>query len=294
MRAGTASNVRAEELETLPTVSRSLADFARLNPNFVTTSQGSGRRPSCQSPAATIAITTSRSTVRSTTTCSRFPRQALQAAPQRRSRSASMPSRSSNSSSRRTTCGRAASRGAASTRSPVAARTSCTRTAYYFGRDDSLVGKISDGGIRIPLGPFSDKQVRRKRERKNSRRTRRSSSATSILADATPRLDSRSEARVRIGGIEPRRSDFVDILKNRYGYDPGAGGDALARIRAYDGQQQSVRQNRLQPEQQASPDCSTQLHRCSQRHRAFRRTSCTTSQTTSIGSATIRIRRCRN
>lgn len=30
VRAGTASNVRAEMVETLPTVSRSLADFARL------------------------------------------------------------------------------------------------------------------------------------------------------------------------------------------------------------------------------------------------------------------------
>ncbi len=42
MRAGTASNVSTETIETLPTVSRSLADFARLDPNFVTTSIGQG------------------------------------------------------------------------------------------------------------------------------------------------------------------------------------------------------------------------------------------------------------
>ena len=31
-------------------------------------------------------------------------------------------------------------------------------TAYYFGRDESLVGEISDRGAKIPLGPFADKQ----------------------------------------------------------------------------------------------------------------------------------------
>ncbi len=42
-RAGTASNVSTETIETLPTVARSLADFARLDPNFVTTSNRAGR-----------------------------------------------------------------------------------------------------------------------------------------------------------------------------------------------------------------------------------------------------------
>ena len=43
MRAGTASNVSTETIETLPTVSRSLSDFARLDPNFVDDLHRAGR-----------------------------------------------------------------------------------------------------------------------------------------------------------------------------------------------------------------------------------------------------------
>ena len=74
-----------------------------------------------------------------------------------RSRSASTRSRRFSSSSRRTTCARADSPAAASTRSPRAAPTRSTAPAYYFGRNQDWVGKGADRTRKI-VDASSDKQ----------------------------------------------------------------------------------------------------------------------------------------
>src|SRR5687768_5372668 len=158
MRAGTASNVSTETIETLPTVSRSLADFARLDPNFVTTSIGQG---------ATVISVAGRNNRYNSIQIDGAVNNDLFAISE-----ASAPG------------------GAAETQpisldaieelqlvvSPYDVRqgsftgggiNAVTRsganqlhaTGYYFGRDDGFVGEISDRGVALPLGSFSDKQA---------------------------------------------------------------------------------------------------------------------------------------
>jgi hypothetical protein len=224
-RAGTASNVRSEALETLPTVARSLADFARLDPNFVTTSQGQG---------ATILSVAGRNNRYNNIQIDGAVNNDLFAISE-----ASAPG------------------GAAETQpisldaiqelqlvvSPYDVRqggftggsiNAITRTgtnqlhgtAYYFGRDDGFVGKISDRGSRIPLGPFSDKQAgasvggRIVENRAfffgNVDIGRRDTPAGFSIGDTGQNWAHEAEAQ-----------RFVSILRNKYGYDPGAGGDPL-------------------------------------------------------------------
>ena len=172
--------------------------------------------------ARTTATTTSRSTARSTTTCSAWRDPARPAARPKRSRSASTPSRNCSWSSRPTTCARAASRAAASTPSPRAAPTRFSGTAFYFGRNQSWVG---DGADRsTDLATFKDKQFG-------------GSLGGPIVENKAfffgnvdfGRKDTPSGFSVSGVGpaVRPRRlrcNRFLDILQNRYGYDPGATG----------------------------------------------------------------------
>lgn len=224
-RAGTASNVRTEALEALPTVLRSLADFARLDPNFVTTTTGQGE---------TLLSVAGRNNRYNTIQIDGAVNNDLFAISD-----ASAPG------------------GAAETQpisldaiqelqlvvSPYDVRqggftggsiNAVTKsggnqlhgTAYYFGRDDGFVGKISDRGRRIPLGSFSDKQAGgslggRIVENKafffgNVEIGRRDTPSGFSIGDTGQNWGHQAEAQ-----------RFVDILKNRYGYDPGAGGNPL-------------------------------------------------------------------
>jgi hypothetical protein len=225
MRAGTASNVRTEAIETLPTVSRSLSDFARLDPNFVTTSQGQG---------ATILSVAGRNNRYNNIQIDGAVNNDLFAISE-----ASAPG------------------GAAETQpisldaiqelqlvvSPYDVRqggftggsiNAITKgganqfhaTGYYFGRDDSFVGKISDRGAQIPLGPFSDKQV----GGSISGRIVQNKAFFFANVDVGKRD---TPSGFSIGGTgqnfgrQAEAQRFVSILKSRYGYDPGAGGDPL-------------------------------------------------------------------
>jgi len=228
LRAGTASNVRAEAVETLPTVSRSITDFARLDPNFVTTSQGQG---------ATILSVAGRNNRYNNIQIDGAVNNDLFAISE-----ASAPG------------------GAAETQpisldaiqefqlvvSPYDVRqggftgggiNAITKsgenlfhgTGYYFGRDDGLVGELSDRGRVVPLGGFSDKQ-----------------SGASISG---PMIQNRAFffGNVDIGrrntpsgfsvagtgqawGHQAEAQRFVSILRSRYGYDPGVGEDPLAEF----------------------------------------------------------------
>jgi hypothetical protein len=225
LRAGTASNVRSEVVETLPTVSRSIADFARLDPNFVTTSQGQG---------ATILSVAGRNNRYNNIQIDGAVNNDLFAISE-----ASAPG------------------GAAETQpisldaiqefqlvvSPYDVRqggftgggiNAITKsgenrfhgTGYYFGRDNGFVGQISDAGRVIPLGGFNDKQ-----------------SGASISGplvqnrafffgnvDFGRRLTPSGFSVAGTGQAWGRQAEaqrFVSILQSRYGYDPGVGEDPL-------------------------------------------------------------------
>ena len=119
-KAGTSDNVGTEVIETLPTINRSIRTL-RASPRTSCSTPSTATPPPSRSPDATSATTTSRSTARSTTTCSAsLPPRARREVRPKHSRSASTPSRNCSSSSRRTTCAREVSRVAASTRSRAA------------------------------------------------------------------------------------------------------------------------------------------------------------------------------
>jgi carboxypeptidase family protein len=239
-RAGTASNVRAEAIETLPTVSRSLADFARLDPNFVTTSQGQG---------ATILSVAGRNNRYNNIQIDGAVNNDLFAISE-----ASAPG------------------GAAETQpisldaiqelqlvvSPYDVRqggftggsiNAVTRsgtnqlhgTAYYFGRDDSLVGKISDRGADIPLGPFGDKQSGGSLGGRLVRNKAFFFANFDLGRRETPSGFSVGNTGQN-WGHQAEAQRFVSILRNRYSYDPGVGDDALREfVRATDNNKFFVR-----------------------------------------------------
>ncbi len=223
MRAGTASNVRTEAIETLPTISRSLADFARLDPNFVSTSTGQG---------ATVISVAGRNNRYNSIQIDGAVNNDLFAISD-----ASAPG------------------GAAETQpisldaieelqlvvSPYDVRqgmftgggiNAVTRsgsnrvsgTGYYFGREEALVGEISDRGAVIPLGPFSDQQggfsvggpIVRNRAfffANLDFGRRETPSGFSIIGTG------------QSFGRTAEAQRFVSILQNRYNYNPGAGDD---------------------------------------------------------------------
>lgn len=225
MRAGTASNVRAEAIETLPTVSRSLSDFARLDPNFVTTSTAQGptvlsvagrnnRYNNIQIDGAinndlfAISDASAPGGATETQPISLDAIQELQLVVSPYDvRQGGFTGGSINAITR-------------------SGSNQIHGTAYYFGRDDSMVGKISDRGVTIPLGAFSNKQAGgsiggRIVENKafffsNVEVERRSTPSGFSIGDTGQNWGHQAEAQ-----------RFVDILKSRYGYDPGAGGNPL-------------------------------------------------------------------
>ena len=139
---GPTSNVSQEAIENLPTVGRGLDDFARLNPYFAT--DGHRRDPDATAsrwPAATTATTTSRSTGRSTTTCSALAASGAPGGQADTQPIPSTPSRRCSSWSRPTTCARAASRAAASTPSPAAARNEFSGTGVLVHAQQGLRGR---------------------------------------------------------------------------------------------------------------------------------------------------------
>lgn len=224
-RAGTASNVGTEAIEVLPTVSRSLADFARLDPNFVTTSTGQGqtvlsvagrnnRYNNIQIDGAVnndlfaISDASAPGGAAETQPISLDAIQELQLVVSPYDvRQGGFTGGSIN----------------AVTKSGA---NQLHATAYYFGRDDGLVGKISDRNRQIPLGPFSDKQAgasvsgRIVRNRAfffgNVDIGRRNTPSGFSIGDTGQNWGNQAEAQ-----------RFVDILKTRYGYDPGVGGNPL-------------------------------------------------------------------
>ncbi len=225
MRAGAASNVGSEEIEVLPTVSRSLADFARTDPNFVTTSQGQG---------ATILSVAGRNNRYNNIQIDGAVNNDLFAISE-----ASAPGGAAETQPisldaieelQLVVSAYDVRQGGFTGGSINAITKSGTNqlhaTGYYFGRDDNFVGKISDRGARIPLGPFSDKQAGasiggRIVENKafffgNVDMGRRDTPSGFSIGGTGQDFGHRADAE-----------RFVSILKNRYGYDAGAGGDPL-------------------------------------------------------------------
>lgn len=225
VRAGTASNVRSEAIETLPSVSRSLADFARLDPNFVTTSTGQGqtvlsvagrnnRYNNIQIDGAinndlfAISDSSAPGGAAETQPISLDAIQELQLVVSPYDvRQGGFTGGSINAITK-------------------TGANQLHATGYYFGRDDSLVGTLSDRGARIPLGPFSDKQAGGSVSGRIVENRAFFFGNVDVGRRDTP-------AGFSIGGTgldfgHPAEAQrFINILKTRYGYDPGAGGDAL-------------------------------------------------------------------
>ena len=228
MRAGTASNVSTETIETLPTVSRSLADFARLNPNFVTTSIGQGgtvisvagrnnRYNSIQIDGAVnndlfaISDASAPGGAAETQPISLDAIEELQLVVSPYDvRQGSFTGGGINAVTR-------------------SGSNNFHGTGYYFGRSEALVGSISDRGAEIPLGPFSDQaagfsiggplvQNRAFFFGNFDLGLRDTPSGFSVDGTGQP------------WGHQADAQRFVDILRNRYNYDAGAGGDPLGEF----------------------------------------------------------------
>ena len=224
MHAGTASNVATEAIETLPTVSRSLTDFARLDPNFVTTSIGQG---------ATVISVAGRNNRYNSIQIDGAVNNDLFAISE-----ASAPGGSAETQP----ISLDAIEELQLVVSPYDVRqggftgggiNAVTRsgtngfrgTGYYFGRSETLVGKISDRGVEIPLGPFSDQQAgvsvggpivpNRAFFFANFDLGRRETPSGFSITGTRSELRPTAEAQ-----------RFVNILQARYGYNP-----ALAMIR---------------------------------------------------------------
>jgi outer membrane receptor protein involved in Fe transport len=225
MRAGTASNVQTDAIERLPTVARSLTDFARLDPNFVTTSTGSG---------ATVLSVAGRNNRYNNIQIDGAINNDLFAISD-----ASAP-------------------GGASETQPISldaieelqlvvspydvrqggftggginavTRSGSNRvggTAYYFGRQEALVGKISDRGVEIPLGPFSDQQAGGSFSGPIAQNRAFFFVNYELSRRDTPSGFSIGQTGQNWGHAEDAER-FLAILQNRYGYDPSNGGDPL-------------------------------------------------------------------
>ena len=220
-----------------------------------------------RSPDATTDTTASRSTARSTTTCSACPPPARRPARPNRSRSASTPSRSCSCSSRPTTCGRAVSRAAASTRSPSREPTRCSGTAYYLGRSESFVGDYTDPIHREPVASL--RRVQREARRRKHRRA--DCARTRAFFFGNFEMNRRGvPSGFSVGGSEgvdfgreAEANRILNTLKTKYNYDPG-GLDQFTR--AIDNNKFFVRGD-VNLELEPPLDGASQLHRRDQRHR---------------------------
>jgi hypothetical protein len=219
-RAGTAANVSTETLENLPSVSRTIADFARLSPHFVPTSQGQG---------ATVLSVAGRNNRYNNIQIDGAVNNDLfgladsgtpggQTETQPISLDAIQELQLLVSPYDVRQGGFSGGGINAITRSGT---NRLRATAYYFGRDDSLVGDLQNQS----LGPFSDKQSGA------SVGGRLVMNRAFVFGNADfGRRETPSGFSVggsgRNFGHEAEVQRFLSILQNRYGYDPGAGGSA--------------------------------------------------------------------
>ncbi|MBI2833521.1 MAG: TonB-dependent receptor [Acidobacteria bacterium] len=223
-RAGTATSVETQALEKLPTVSRSLADFARIDPNFVPTSQGQG---------ATIISVAGRNNRYNNIQIDGAVNNDLfgladsgtpggQTETQPISLDAIQELQLLVSPYDVRQGGFSGGGINAITRSGT---NRLRGTAYYFGRDDSLVGEIEDRGRKISLGPFGDKQLG------GSVGGRIVENKAFFFGNVDyGRRDNPSGFSIGASGQNwGHQADvdrFLSILRTKYGYDPGRGGDA--------------------------------------------------------------------
>ena len=228
---GTAQNIATQIIETLPTINRSITDFARISPFVNPTTLGSNsdqahvdRRPS--QPLQQHA--------------DRRRRQQRRVRP-RRHRHARRPDRHPADQPRRdpgnpgrrlvrTTCGRVASRAAASTSSLADGTNSLHGTGYIFGRSESLIGSIP--GIATTANPtpadtkvgtFSDKQsgfslggpiVKNKAFYFGNADFQRKLTAGRLLRQRQQRPAVEPNDAATVAAV-------VQTLKTQYGFDPG-------------------------------------------------------------------------
>ena len=179
-----------------------------------------------------------------------------------RSRSASTRSRRSSSSSRRTTSGRAASPAAASTRSPRAARNRLQRHRLLLRRATRI--SVGEGTRPAPkIGAVQGQAGRLQRRRPDRAEQGVLLRQRRLRPQGQRRPASRSTARGADSAARRKIDRFIDILQNRYGYDPG-GTDEFSRPNNSD---KYLRPRRLQRVAEAPADVPPQLHRRAERHR---------------------------
>ncbi len=216
-RAGTASNVSTEALQQLPTISRSLADFARLSPYFNQTSQNSGdsflsvagrnnRYNNVQIDGAVnndLFGLADSGTPGGQTSAQPISLDAIQelqlvVAPYD------------------------VKQGGFSGGGLNAITRSGTNdfhgTAYYFGRNENLVGK---GPTDTKVGPFSDKQGGASVGGPIVKNKAFFFGNADYARKTTPSGFSISGTSGQPWGDQAEAQRFVDILKNQYGYAPG-------------------------------------------------------------------------
>lgn len=216
-RAGTASNVSTEVLQRLPTISRSLTDFARLSPFFNQTSQNSGdaflsvagrnnRYNNIQIDGAVnndLFGLADSGTPGGQTSAQPISLDAIQelqlvVAPYD------------------------VKQGGFSGGGVNAITRSGTNefhgTAYYFGRNENLVGK---GVTNTKVGPFSDKQGGVSLGGPLVKNKAFFFGNADYARKTTPSGYSISGTSGQPWGHQAETQRFLDILKTRYGYTPG-------------------------------------------------------------------------
>ena len=219
-RAGTADNISNAVKESLPTISRSITDIARISPLF-----NSRSAPTTTRSAVSVAGRNNRYNnlqIDGAVNNDVFGLAAIAARPaarRKRSRSASTRSRKSSWSSRRTTCVRAASRAAASTPSPRAARTALHGTAFYFGRNQDWVGEGADRHADLPSSRTS-RAAAASADRSSQNKAFFFGNVDYGAASDADRA-SRSTAAASSSAARRKSNRVLNILQNKYGYDPG-------------------------------------------------------------------------